>query len=91
MLNNGSSHTAEAVERWPEAHPRFVADYTPPYASWLNQAELFFSVFQCKVIRNGNSISRRDLPDKLVGVVAVYDETAKPFRWTYAADPLVAA
>ena len=91
MLDNGSSHTAKATKRWLDAHPRFVAHYTPPHASWVNQVELFFSILQRKVIRNGSFTSRQDLLDKLIAFIAEYDETAKPFRWTYAADPLVVA
>ena len=52
--------------------------------------ELFFSILQRKVIRNGSFTSRQDLLDKLIAFIADYDQTAKPFRWTYAADPLVA-
>jgi len=91
VLDNGSSHTAKATKRWLDAHPRFVAHYTPPHASWVNQVELFFSILQRKVIRNGSFTSRQDLLNKLIAFIAEYDKTAKPFRWTYAADPLVAA
>jgi len=42
------------------------------------------------VIRNGNFAPRDDLIDKLLAFIADYDQTARPFRWTYAADPLVA-
>ena len=41
--------------------------------------------------QHGSFTSRQDLLDKLIGFIADYDRTAKPFRWTYAADPLVAA
>ncbi len=78
-------------EAWLEGHPRFVAHYTPPHASWVNQVELFFSILQRKVIRNGSFTSREDLLDKLIAFIADYDRTVKPFKWTYAADPLVAA
>jgi hypothetical protein len=67
-----------------------VVHHTPPHASWVNQIELFFSILQRKVIRKGNFTSRQDLIDKLLAFIADYDQTAKPFKWTYAADPLVA-
>lgn len=44
VMDNGSSHTANTTKAWLAAHPRFVAHYTPPHASWVNQVELFFSV-----------------------------------------------
>ena len=65
--------------------------YTPVHASWVNQIELFFSILQRKVIKNGNFTSRQDLVDKLLAFIADYDETATPFKWTYAADPLKVA
>ena len=34
--------------------------------------------------------SRDDLISKLLRFIADYDQNAKPFKWTYAADPLVA-
>lgn len=44
-MDNGSSHTTETTKAWLKAHLRFVAHYTPPQASWVNQVELFFSIF----------------------------------------------
>lgn len=90
ILDNGSSHVSKHTKAWFAAHPRWVAHYTPPHASWVNQVELFFSILQRKVIRNGNFTSRQDLIDKLLAFITDYDQTAKPFKWTYAADPLVA-
>lgn len=90
ILDNGSSHVSKYTKAWLAAHPRWVVHYTPPHASWVNQVELFFSILQRKVIANGNFASRDDLIAKLLRFVADYDQTAKPFKWTYAADPLVA-
>ena len=90
VLDNGSSHTSKYTNAWFAAHPRWTTHYTPPHASWVNQVELFFSILQRKVIRNGNFTSRDDLITKMLTFVADYDKKAKPFKWTYAADPLVA-
>jgi transposase len=90
ILDNGSCHVSKHTKAWFAAHPRWVVHYTPPHASWVNQVELFFSILQRKVIRNGSFTSRQDLIDKLLAFIAHYDQTAKPFKWTYAADPLVA-
>lgn len=64
---NGSSHVSKETKAWFAAHPRWVVHYTPPHASWVNQIELFFSILQRKVIRNGNFDSREDLVSKLLG------------------------
>lgn len=90
VLDNGSSHRSKHTKAWFADHPRWVTHYTPPHASWVNQVELFFSILQRKVIRNGNFTSRDDLIAKMLHFIADYDQTAKPFKWTYAADPLVA-
>jgi len=88
ILDNGSSHVSKATRAWLAAHPRFEAHYTPVHASWVNQVELFFSILQRKVIRNGDFASRDDLVDKLIRFIADYDQTARPFAWTYNAQPL---
>ena len=88
VLDNGSSHVAKLTKAWFAAHPRWHAHYTPVHASWVNQIELFFSILQRKVIRNGNFTSRDDLITKMLTLIADYSQTARPFAWTYAADPL---
>lgn len=90
VLDNGSSHVSKHTRAWFDAHPRWHVHYTPPHASWANQVELFFSVLQRKVINNGDFASRDDLISKMLRFIADYDQTARPFKWTYAADPLVA-
>ncbi|MGI8686933.1 MAG: IS630 family transposase, partial [Acidimicrobiales bacterium] len=91
ILDNGSSHVSKETKAWFAAHPRWTVHYTPPHASWVNQIELFFSILQRKVIRNGNFDSREDLIAKLLGFISDYDRTAKPFAWTYSGDPLKVA
>jgi len=90
VLDNGSSHRSKYTKAWFATHPRWVTHFTPPHASWVNQVELFFSILQRKVIAGGNFTSRDDLITKMLTFIAHYDTTAKPFKWTYAADPLVA-
>lgn len=91
ILDNGSSHVSKETKAWFAAHPRWTVHYTPPHASWVNQIELFFSILQRKVIRNGNFDSREDLISKMLGFISDYDRTAKPFAWTYSGDPLKVA
>ena len=91
ILDNGSSHVSKETKAWFAAHPRWTVHYTPPHASWVNQIELFFSILQRKVVRNGNFTSPEDLIAKLLAFISDYDQKAKPFAWTYAADPLKVA
>ncbi|MGC4852159.1 IS630 family transposase, partial [Micromonospora sp. DT4] len=91
VLDNGSSHTSKATKKWLREHPRFQPHYTPAHASWLDQAELFFSILTRRLLRRGEFTSRQDLADKIENFVIVYNRTAKPFRWTYDGRPLKAA
>ena len=91
MLDNGSSHTSKATKKWLRDHPRFQPHYTPAHASWLDQAELFFSILTRRLLRRGEFTSRQDLADKIENFIIVYNRTAKPYRWTYDGRPLKAA
>jgi transposase len=91
VLDNGSSHTSKATRTWLREHPRFQPHYTPAHASWLDQAELFFSILTRRLLRRGEFTSQQDLADRIEKFVTVYNRTAKPFRWTYDGRPLKAA
>lgn len=91
VLDNGSSHTSKATRTWLREHHRFQPHYTPAHASWLDQAELFFSILTRRLLRRGEFTSQQDLADRIDKFVTVYNRTAKPFRWTYDGRPLKAA
>ena len=91
VLDNGSSHTSKATKKWLREHPRFQPHYTPAHASWLDQAELFFSILTRRLLRRGQFTSPQELADKIENFTIVYNRTAKPFRWTYDGRPLKAA
>jgi len=44
ILDNLSAHKAPPVHRWLLLHPRFVLQFTPTYAPWLNLVERFFGL-----------------------------------------------
>jgi transposase len=90
VLDNGSSHIANATRWWFVDHPRFHAHYTPTHASWLNQVELFFSILARRLLKRGEFASVDDLVAKVMAFIADYNRTAKPFRWTYDGRPLKA-
>jgi len=91
VLDNGSSHTSKATKKWLREHPRFQPHYTPAHASWLDQAELFFSILTRRLLRRGEFTSRQDLANKTENFVIAYNQTAKPYRWTYDGRPLKTA
>ncbi len=63
---------------------KLVFHYTPRYASWLNQIELWLSILTRKLLRRGSFLSVADLTAKVLAFIAYYNRTmAKPFRWTF--------
>lgn len=88
VLDNGPSHTSKATKKWLREHPRFQPHHTPAHASWLDQAELFFSILTRRLLRRGEFTSRQNLADKIENFVIAYNRTARPYRWTYQGRPL---
>jgi transposase len=88
VMDNGSSHTSNATKTWLAAHPRIQPHYTPKHASWLDQAELFFSILTRRLLRRGEFTSRHNLTNKIEHFTNVYNRNATPYRWTYDGRPL---
>ena len=72
-----------------DASHRIPFVYTPTHTSWLNQIELWFSILARKVLKRGSFASVEALRTAVLGFIADYNRTAKPFRWTYQGKPLV--
>ena len=85
VMDNGSSHTSRATRAWIAAHPRITVTYTPKHASWLDMAELWFSILTRALLRRGEFASRADLAGKIISFAVRYNRTARPFTWTYDA------
>jgi hypothetical protein len=89
IVDNGSDHRGQAaVTRLARAHPNAVMIHTPVHASWLNQIEIFFSVVQKKVVTPNDFASLDELSATLLGFVARYNQTARPFSWRFTASDL---
>lgn len=63
--------------------------YVPKHTSWLNQVEIWFSILVRRVLKRGNFTSVDDLRAKILAFIAYFNQTAKPFKWTYTGRPLV--
>ena len=63
--------------------------YVPKHTSWLNQVEIWFSILVRRVIKRGNFPSVDALRERILAFIAYFNQTAKPFRWTYTGRPLV--
>jgi transposase len=91
IMDNGPSHTSRATRAWLAARPRFHVTRTPVHPSWLNMAEIFFSILQRRMLRRGEFTSRAQLASQILEFISRYDDTARPFRWSYDGRPLKAA
>ena len=51
IVDNYATHAR--VKRWLAERPRFHVHFTPTYASWLNQVEIWFNRITQQAIRRG--------------------------------------
>ena len=86
IADNLSAHKTAKVVAFLEAHPNVQLHYTPTYASWLNQVELWFAKVKRDLLTRGIFTSVTDLARKLRRFITKYNERAKPVRWAYV-DP----
>jgi predicted component of type VI protein secretion system len=67
-----------------------VFHFTPKHGSWLNQAALFFGVWQRRFLARGSFTSIKDFERRLERFLKDYHARhAHPYRWTYTGEPLV--
>jgi len=88
IVDNLSAHFTPTVEAFLDERPHIFLHNTPTHASWLNQVELFFSILQRRMLRNGEFDSVEDLATRVIAFINDYNRRAVPFRWTYDGRPL---
>lgn len=89
IVDNGSDHRGQtAIKRLRDRYPNCIMIHTPVHASWLNQAEIFFSIIQRKVVTPNDFASTEQLSDTLLAFITRYNTTARPFNWKYTAADL---
>ena len=86
ITDNLSTRTTQEVSDWLGEHPRWRFVFTPKHASWLNQVEIFVR----RLIKHGAFTSEEDLAQQMLAFVETYNQTAKPFQWTYTGKVLTA-
>jgi transposase len=89
VVDNYATHKHPTVKRWLAARPRYHVHYTPTYASWLNQVEIWFHLITQKAIRRGTFRSVRDLVRKIEAFVQNHNKDTRPFVWTATADSIL--
>lgn len=90
ITDNLSTRTTAEVEQWLADHPRWQFVFTPKHASWLNQVEIFFSILARRLLKRGAFSNEHDLAQQMLAFVETYNQTARPFNWTYTGKVLAA-
>jgi transposase len=90
VSDNLSTRGTAEVEQWLTEHPRWSFQFTPKHASWLNQIEIFFSILWRRLLKHGIFTSEEDLAQQMLAYIETYNQTAKPFKWTYTGKTLEA-
>src|SRR5262249_61835355 len=84
IVDNGSCHRgAASVKRMAKAWPNAHLIHLPAHASWLNQAEIYFSVAQRKALTPNDFTSLDQIRDRLAAFQTRYNAIAKPFSWKF--------
>jgi hypothetical protein len=84
VVDNGSSHRGRAsVTRLSKAWPTARLVHLPVHASWLNQAEIFFSILQRKVLTPNDLTDLDVLTARILAFQDRYNATATPFDWRF--------
>ena len=84
IVDNGSAHRGQGVDRPPpRPWPNLILVHTPVHASWLNQAEIYFSVVQRKVLTPNDFPDLDTLEQQLLAFGRRYEQIAPPFQWKF--------
>ena len=89
IVDNYATHKHPKVRRWLAQRPRYHVHYTPSYASWLNQVEIWFNIITQRAIRRGSFRSVKDLVPKPHSCLSHYNAQSQPFAWTATADSIL--
>lgn len=90
IVDNGCSHQPKTFpERLAASFPNAIAVHLPIHASWLNQAELFFSIVQRKALTPNDLESKEALTRRLLEHQSRYNRSPRPFKWRFTKEDLL--
>ena len=82
IIDNGSAHRGQrSIDRLHGTWPNLIPVHTPIHASWLNQAEIYFSVVQRKVLTPNDFADLDAVEQRLLAFGRHYERIAAPFQW----------
>jgi hypothetical protein len=89
IVDGGCAHHPSTFPaRLQAMYPNAVAVSLPTHSSWLNQIEILFSIVQRKVLTPMDVADEATLSKRILDFQDYYQETAKPFDWTFTAADL---
>jgi len=83
VLDNLNTHKPKH-DRWLARHKNVHFHFTPTHASWLNQVEIWFSILQRRVLRQGSYTAPKQVRQAIDRFLAAYNKEAAPFEWSAA-------
>ena len=89
IVDNGSAHRGQrSIDRLQGTWRNLRLIHTPIHASWFNQAEIYFSVVQRKVLTPNDFADLDTLEQRLVAFGRRYEQIAAPFEWKFTRQDL---
>ena len=89
IVDNGSRHRGQrSIDRLQGTWPNLILVHTPVHASWLNQAEIYFSIVQRKVLTPNDFPDLDTLEQHLLNFGRRYQQIVQPFEWKFTRQDL---
>ena len=89
IVDNGSAHRGQrSIDRLQGTWSNLILVHTPIHASWINQAEIYFSVVQRKVLTPNDFADLDTLEQRLLAFGRRYEQIAAPFEWKFTRQDL---
>ena len=84
IVDNGSAHRGKrSIDRLQGTWRNLILVHTPVHASWLNQAEIYFSIVQRKVVTPNDFADLDTLEAHLLAFGRLYEQITAPFQWKF--------
>ena len=80
VLDNLNIHKPKR-DRWLARHPSVHFHFTPTYASWLNQVEVWFSILARAALKGASFTSPTQTREAIDAFVQHYNQAPVPFEW----------
>jgi hypothetical protein len=95
ILDNRTTHAPKHLAGWLRAEAErqglslsMELCWMPTNASWLDQAEIWFSILQRKLLQPNHFARLEELEQAMAQFIAVYNQTTRPINWTYTVEKL---